>query len=389
MKKYSLFFLCFILSVAGFSQDLVPFSKKDHKGGTDGSLYGLKTAGGKVVVEPVYKYIEVILGNSGFFSAMLDVSNQKNNKVLLNRKGEVVSKATYSDIYYLGDGYFKIEIDQSDDMFTYNEMSGVVDSLGNEILPVMYGDISYLDRYKIFLVVEKNTGKKGIVDLSGKELIPIEYDDLNLEKSGLFYAEINKKGGIIDIHNNILIPLMQDYIHQYRNFYFASRYPDPDSKKMEMHVYNPQQPDINNYVYEDFMYWRSSRKQPALAAVKRDGKWGFVDSMGREVITPVYDTVESFTDDFCCTLVMKNQKIGMIAKSGEEVIPIKYDALYFPINENRLPAQLEGKYGFLDEKGKEIIPFTYDKIDRFENGKAQVQQNGRTFYIDVNGKEVE
>jgi len=50
---------------------------------------------------------------------------------------------------------------------------------------------------------------------------------------------------------------------------------------------------------------------------------------------------------------------------------------------------LKGKWGFINGSGQEVVPLKYDRIvSDFNKGKAEVELNGRTFFIDVHGKEV-
>lgn len=390
MKKNIFIFYCILFSGIVAAQPVVPFSVHKPGGEPQDSLYGFKTPGGKVVVKPIYSFLDQITSTGYFRATVADANPQSlNNNVLINPSGETVSRSAYVEIHALGHGYFEVMFDQSKDRYSPDELAGVIDSLGNPILSVVYGSVKYLQDSQAFLVSDKASQKLGIVDITGNVLVRLQYDVLLPQPNGFFYVEMNKKAGLIDLHNYVIIPITQDYLHRYRNFYFASIYPDPNSRKSETRIYNPQQPGINGYVYEDFQFWRISRKQPDLTAVEREGKWGFLDTLGKEAIPAVYDTVAYFDDGGCCTMVMKNKKVGMINRNNEPVIPIKYDGLYFPYNEKRLPVALNGKYGFLDETGAEIIPAIYEQAGRFENGKAQVQLNGRSFYIDVNGKEVQ
>lgn len=51
--------------------------------------------------------------------------------------------------------------------------------------------------------------------------------------------------------------------------------------------------------------------------------------------------------------------------------------------------QINGKLGFIDKAGKLVIPAKYDDAESFHSGKARVLLNGRRFYIDRNGNEVQ
>jgi len=64
-----------------------------------------------------------------------------------------------------------------------------------------------------------------------------------------------------------------------------------------------------------------------LAAIKRDGKWGFIDKTGKVVIAPQYDYVRQFSEGLAA--VQKDGKFGVIDKTGKEVIASQYDNAYF------------------------------------------------------------
>ena len=85
--------------------------------------------------------------------------------------------------------------------------------------------------------------------------------------------------------------------------------------------------------------------------------------------------------------VKRNGKCGYVNKSGEEVIPLKYDYV-FAFSEGLATVKLNGKWGFINTSGEEVIPLKYDEATYFTNGKAQVKLNGREFYIDKNGNEI-
>ena len=53
-----------------------------------------------------------------------------------------------------------------------------------------------------------------------------------------------------------------------------------------------------------------------FAAVKRNGKWGFVNKQGKEAVPCKYDYVGSFSDGFA--KVKLNGKLGKVNTRGEE-----------------------------------------------------------------------
>ena len=122
-----------------------------------------------------------------------------------------------------------------------------------------------------------------------------------------------------------------------------------------------------------------------LAAIKLNGKWGFIDRDGIEVIPHRYEEVYAFGEGFVA--IKLNGKWGFIDKSGREVIPCKYDGTYC-FTGGLGSVRLQDKFGFVNKEGIEAIPCKYDAVDDFVNGIACVELNGGWGLIDNAGREV-
>lgn len=90
-----------------------------------------------------------------------------------------------------------------------------------------------------------------------------------------------------------------------------------------------------------------------FAKVELNGKWGFINQKGEEIIPLKYDNVEHFSEGFA--IVKLNGKYGFINKEGKKIIPIKYDYIH-RFSEGFAKVKLNGKWGFINTKGKEIVP---------------------------------
>ena len=123
-----------------------------------------------------------------------------------------------------------------------------------------------------------------------------------------------------------------------------------------------------------------------LARVKLNGKYGFIDKTDKEVIPFKYDDARSFRNGLMA--VKLNGKWGFIDKSGKEVISFKYDETDGIFNHGLTTVKLNGKYGYIDKSGKEITPLKYNQIDSFSEGLAVVEFKGKYGFIDKTGKEV-
>ena len=109
---------------------------------------------------------------------------------------------------------------------------------------------------------------------------------------------------------------------------------------------------------------QQSAKQPEHQAKKYDWKNEYYEGLER---------------------VSLNGKLGFIDKTGKEVIPIKYDDAWNFL-EGLAMVKLDKKYGFIDKTGKEVIPIKYDYAEGFSEGLAQVKLNNKWFYINQKGE---
>ena len=87
------------------------------------------------------------------------------------------------------------------------------------------------------------------------------------------------------------------------------------------------------------------------AAVKKDGRWGYIDRNEREIVAPQYQ-----------------------------------DA--WPYREGRAAIKKDGQWGYLDANGKEAVKPVYDRAWPYENGRAIVEKGGRRYTIDLSGNEI-
>jgi hypothetical protein len=86
-----------------------------------------------------------------------------------------------------------------------------------------------------------------------------------------------------------------------------------------------------------------------MAAVQKDGKWGYVDNNGNEIIPFIY-------------CVSKVNRVSNAGDFSEGLASVEND---------------EGKWGYIDKTGKEVIPFIYGNAKGFSEGVAAISQDGR------------
>ena len=233
-------------------------------------------------------------------------------------------------------------------VFRYDRW-GIIDTLGNEIVPTAYEHLSYPDHGTFFagdssgmalfrlpsnastqsriqaltpfvyqpvtLVSEgrigvSRGGKQGFLDLQGNEIIPCRYDEIGLFRQGRTLARIGDSCGIIDTLGRIILPLQ----------------------------YSDRTPKGIKYAYYD-----------TLALVEKDGRLGYVDLDGQFVVPLVLEEAYQFSE-------------GLAA--------VKKDGLW----------------GYIDTHGDPFIPFLFDIAPSFRYGRAEVYFHGRPLTIDRQGR---
>lgn len=116
-----------------------------------------------------------------------------------------------------------------------------------------------------------------------------------------------------------------------------------------------------------------------LAPVKLAGKWGFIDNTARAIVPMKYDNAWSFTDQGLA-LVRKGDKYGYVDTQGKLKIPIRYDFAQ-NFSEGYACVMVNDKYGFIDPRGRYFIQPTYDYAQNVRDGQAYVEKENHNFYI--------
>lgn len=115
-----------------------------------------------------------------------------------------------------------------------------------------------------------------------------------------------------------------------------------------------------------------------------EGLWGFVDVDGNEIIKCQFQAVEDFSEGLC--KVENDNLWGFIDRKGNTVISCQYeDIRYF--SEGLSAAQINKKWGYIDNSNNVIIPFIYDEVSDFKDGISRVKYNEKRIFIDTQGKE--
>ena len=133
---------------------------------------------------------------------------------------------------------------------------------------------------------------------------------------------------------------------------------------------------------------------------KINEKWSLLDQRGKEIIPPKYDDVSNIDRGTKSVFyVVKDEKIGIVNKQGEESTPIDYDVISEGEKEVFVLTQ-EDLRGVLF-KQKILVPSIYEsingyglKIGQYKNMKPgrryyNAQRDGKKYVLDDQGNEYE
>jgi hypothetical protein len=111
----------------------------------------------------------------------------------------------------------------------------------------------------------------------------------------------------------------------------------------------------------------------AWALVKKDNKYGFINTQGEEVVPVQYDNIGKFgTHGIAWALVQKDNKYGFMNTQGEEVVPVQYDKIgkFGTHGIAWALVQKDNKYGFINTQGEVVIPIKHNSP-----GEIEVKEN--------------
>lgn len=132
----------------------------------------------------------------------LDAKTLEDNKKIKKSTGF----STEYQVENAKDGYFIVsKLDGA--------LFGVLDSYGNEVIPVEYDYISFPDSEKAQAFIVKMEGKMGILNYAGETILPIEYDNINNPevKGTLYLAEKEGIQSIIKLDGTVYKELSGNY----------------------------------------------------------------------------------------------------------------------------------------------------------------------------------
>lgn len=265
-----------------------------------------------------------------------------------------------------------------------NEKLGLIDKLGNVIANPLYDEIeewgfNTLSEYQAIVKIDD---KEGLIDRSGIELLPARYDTIGRFALGSQNLMVAVESGHSSVYNMGQRQLLgYSYKHLVRGRNEAVGYRDGKWRVLDIHSGAEVKTLDRNYEKVEFF-------KDGLAAVQLNGKWGFINSSGQEVVHPTYDEVWYFSDGYAP--VLKDGVWGFVNSNGFEVVKPQFESVSRFSKGGLAGVEKWGMWGLINGKGEWIAKPQYYRV--FTEGRSHlvaVHKNGHWGFLqDGTGKEI-
>lgn len=337
--------------------------------------------------------------------------------------GTVVCPNIYRYVGQFSNGFCKVwVVDTIADTIPGQEpplLCGLIDTTGREVVPCRYDDVDQPSNGRV-LVVKKNLF--GFTNLRGQELVSPQYPMASsfqenravvsqyIDSFFLFYTYIDTLGnfifpptfqnaapftegfapvqqydrwGLIDTLGNEILTCRFEHI----------TFPDHgvvlagDSLGMSLFQL-PKRPSQNAIQLTPPLYMPITRVTQNRIGVLRDGKQGFLDLTGDEIIPCTYDEIGLFR--YGRTLARLDNRYGIIDTLGNTILPIEYEdhttkGYKYVYYDSLALVEKGGRLGYVDLQGNIVIPLNLQQAYHFSEGLAAVRYGGLWGYIDTHG----
>jgi len=207
-------------------------------------------------------------GHSGMiFSEGLAIYNDGEGKLgFVNKNGEVVIPQLYESAWFFTEGLASVK---------YNGKYGCIDKSNKIVIPFNYGYIGPFKEGLAIFELKSNPGFKGLIDKAGKIVVSAKYNYIH-QKDGLSEVVINDKIGFVNKLGEEIIKV-GSYSGLDVEGSFDKEVICSEGLICLMNEFNKYgYLDYNGKIVIPFVFDLARNFSDGLAAVKFNGKWGFI-----------------------------------------------------------------------------------------------------------------
>jgi len=369
---------------------------------------GYINAYGEIVISPIHRhwvYMYYYRGAPTFTYGVAGIFSQEHEGVaFFDTYGNRLTPFRFIDAKNFSEGLSAVRTGGSwihtDDMVFIEtgepERWGFVDLSGEIVIPLVF---DYVDSFYDGLAVAMRDGRWGVIDTRGNTVIDFQSEEFHLPgpspvggrmpqlSEGLFTVwdtihpgededpwDITIRAGAVDMYGNLVIP---------KDFGWVRGFVDGVAV-VESIVGFDEWPefgviDRSGELIVPFGRYREIRSfSEGLASVvtTQNGRSGFIDTNGNEVIVAEFAEARHFSEGRAAFAMGERWDTwtwGFIDTYGNEIVPAVFGsvldfseglaAVGFGDEENR-------KWGFIDYDGQWVVPLMFDEVQSFSEGLA-------------------
>jgi WG containing repeat len=252
------------------------------------------------------------------------------------------------------------------------ELFGVINAKGKTVIEFKYEHLDGLSyvHYGYFKFMDKKNYTNGFIDTTGKVVVPAKYKEFGtiITEGTIKVGASYNRWGLISMKDEPIIPMEYDFVSAWSDGLIRVR-------RGNVHGFF----DRSGKVAIPIQFTKATDFESGIAIVQKGGKFGAIDIKGEKAIDFLYDDylemVAVSKDDYSSSGfkeslmgfilkggyigVKKNGKWGYIDTKGNEVIPFEYDQVWLPekSDPNKAMIRKGEKRGYFDLTNKQVSFF--------------------------------
>lgn len=339
------------------------------------------------------------------YSKDIKINNTLNNLLIPYRKTnkwgyanlhkELIVQPIYKSVDTFYNGFGKVEIE-------YNKI-GILNSNGNEVVPVIYKYVSLVQGDSIFIVKDQNN-KYGLYS-NGKIIFDCIYEYIIYKNDELFLVNIDKKWMFIDINKKELFPKVElksynfpapdsiicktklidnrTIIHEH----FGSHvFIDSIKKDLKFQIRDIKEIKTKNKrIYYASYYTKHKREDEFHSYIFYDSEFEILFPKDDFNFLKIYGLIYYNEEEDFIIVEDERRNSYLIDESFKSIIKLNFqvDGNFY---EGLAPAKknIDGKtrIGFVNKNLEIVIPFVFNSVKAFRNGLCKVQKDGLYGIVD-------
>jgi hypothetical protein len=222
--------------------------------------------------------------------------------------------------------------------------------------------------------VGRPTTMTALTDATGTMLVPYRAMHIDPFEGGVARVRENKKFGLLDLKGTYLLAPEWDSLAVVQGTVVAGM---RAGRNWNWHLFDLKGKKLSRHTYQNIVPLAEG-PMPA----KREGRWGYIDHTGSEMLLCRYDTTFAFTGELA--RVRYNGLEGVINKEGLwQIRPLAEHITI--LDPYRFLARLKHEYQLLNEKG-ELLYSTTAALKPLVGGLAEINAARQWSLLDINGR---